>query len=433
MNRTTKQPTTILKVGLGLLVLCVALPAGAQFDSLSGWLRMAQNNNREIVAAKSRAHGVGKEVSIDPALPDPSVTGGYFLSPVETRVGPQQGKIGVSQKIPWPGKLLQKKNIARREHDAAREGIREVEAKVFSEVRSAYAEYYAVGREIEITGDNLELLQRMESVLLSQYATGAAAQVSVLKIQVEMAMLEDRLRGLESRAVKLRQSIHVLLGGDFDTDIPFPSELSPLEVPTDTQHLVNQSLETNPELLQAQHEQEAASAGVGLARQSFAPDFTVMSDYVFTGKRSSSMVGASENGKDPWSVGVGVTIPLWAGNKLARISKAQSNESAQKARAEEREDQTRARAVSVIEDYEDAQRTVLLYEKTLLPQARQTISLVEEAYANGEATILDYLDAQRTLLKLEVTLEQQRARMEKVAGTIDMLLGGELSRTVIGE
>lgn len=419
--------------GPGLLMLLAATSSEpAQVTTLSDWLRIGEENNLEIAAAKSAVQAARKEIDIASALPDPSVSGGYFVSPVETRVGPQKGKVSVSQMIPWPGKLRKKKRVAGIEHDIAREEFRETQAQVLAEIRSSYADYYALGKEIKISQENLDLLKQMESVLLSQYATGNAQQASVLKLQVEMAMLEDRVRGLEAEAVKQRQSIIVLLNISSDIQLPFPPDLPALDVPEEAGKLLSKALATNPEQRIAQHDKDAASAQVGLARQSFAPDFILMSDYVVTGRSQTPMAGLSENGKDAWSVGIGMTIPLWAPNKIARIDKAKSIESATIAREENARNRTRAVAVSLFEEYKDARRSVVLYEHTLLPQARQTISLIEEAYANGETSVLEYLDAQRTLLKLDVSLEKLRARKEKVAGAIDMLLGGALSRSPLG-
>jgi outer membrane protein TolC len=91
-----------------------------------------------------------------------------------------------------------------------------------------------------------------------------------------------------------------------------------------------------------------------------------------------------------------------------------------------------ARAASMREELYDAERKIGLFDKVLIPKARQSIAVVQEAYANGSATILDFLDAQRTLLDLEISLAQQRARRETIAGKIDMLLGGKYTQRALG-
>ena len=83
-----------------------------------------------------------------------------------------------------------------------------------------------------------------------------------------------------------------------------------------------------------------------------------------------------------------------------------------------------ARIIELHESYKDVERKISLFETVLIPKARQSLALFEEAYANGKATVLDFLDAQRMLLDLEIKLARQRAMRTKLAGNIDMILGG---------
>lgn len=422
-----------LSTFLTISILVSALQVSAQMESLPQWLQTARKNNPMIASVQANVEAKKKEIRIATALPDPSVSAGYFVVPVETRVGPQRAKIGASQMVPWPGKLMQKKRVAEKEYAAAQEALRGVEARVFAEVRAAYAEYYEVGREIDITRDNLKLLKQMESNLLTQYATARVQQLSILKVQVEMAILEDQLNSLDAEAIKTREKIVSLLNISSETALNFPTTLPVLDVPVEGDTLLKRAMEKNPALLQVRLEKEAATAHVGLARRMFTPDLMFMTDYIFTDKSTSSMTAPADNGKNPWIVGGSITLPLWAGNKIARIDKANAMEAMQQSMVTNTKNLTETTASSLIEDYRDARRKVTLYEKDLIPKAKQTIALVEEAYINAKATVLDYLDAQRMLLKLEIALEKQRSRREMVAGKIDMLLGGERTRRELGD
>ncbi len=415
----------------GLMLLPVVSVRG-QSDSLSYWLRTALDNNPMITAATANTEAKKKEIRIAPALPDPTISGGYFITPVETRVGPQQAKIGASQMIPWPGKLFTRKTVAEKEYEAAQEALKSVKAKVLAEVRETYAEYYAIGKEIEITKDNLKLLQEMENVLLAQYSAAAISQVSLLKIQVEMAALEDRIRSLDAEEIKILQKAEVLLNLPKNERLSVPSVLPQLKVPEKADSMINLALELNPVLARSHKEVESSIAQVNLAKQTFAPDFMIMTDYIFTGKSSSTMAAGSESGKDPWIIGGSISLPIWTNNKYARIEKASAMKKMQEAMVINIENTTESNSTSLVEEYNDAQRKIKLYTSTLIPLAQQTIALIEEAYTNGKATVLDFLDAQRMLLKLQIMLEKQRARRETIAGKIDMLLGGMLTYSSIG-
>jgi len=446
MNSTEKNVTIggrMYRLTVGLLMLWMHSslvpmaaadgPADTSSGSLlDGYMRQALDHNPAVIAARSAVTAKEKDVRIALQLPDPQLSGGYFITPVETRVGPQRAKVGASQMIPWPGKLLAKRAEAREELDAARQRLRAAEADVFAGVRKAHAELYAVGREIAITRENDALLKQMEAILLAKYATATAQQVSVLKIQVEEAMLEDELANLEVRAAEARATLVRLLGITGDTVLPFPSGLDTLAVPVDSVRFSALADSLNPAVMEAGADVRAARVRVHRARQSFIPDFMIMTDYIITDATTSTMVAPSDNGKNPWIVGAAVTLPVWVGSKGAMVDKAIAAAEMQESMLGNRRNMTAENTVRLFKEYGDALRRIKLYETTLIPRARQTLDLMQVAYSTSSASVLDYLDAQRTLLRLEIALVMQQARREVMAGTIDALLGGELTRKELG-
>jgi outer membrane protein TolC len=156
-----------------------------------------------------------------------------------------------------------------------------------------------------------------------------------------------------------------------------------------------------------------------------------MTDYIVTGKTSSSMVSPGENGKDPWVVGLSLTLPLWAGTKVNRIKAAEAMAEMNEAKQAGMEDMIRAQFVSLSEELLDAGRKIALYEKTLIPRSRQIVALSEENYIGGTGSFLDFLDAQRMLLNQELMLIRQETRYEKIGSSIDMLLGGALTHELL--
>ncbi len=418
--------------GICLLLAGRAAAQDALPGDLSGYLRFSMAHNPQVAQARAMVEADREEYRVSLALPDPQISAGYFISEVETRVGPQQAKLGASQAIPWPGKIAAKRRAAREGLRASEQMLEAVRAGALANVRAKFASLYAVGQSISITKEDLLLLQQLESVLLARYATAAAKQMSLLKVQIEIAMLEDRIRGFESVGESAKNELCAAIGVSPTRDIPYPETLDYLALGTDTAGIVEAAVRLNPVLKKAAHDVLASEAMTGMARQGFAPNLMLMTDYIFTDKSTSSMVLPSENGKDPWVVGVSMSVPLWAGSKSSAVRKARAMEWSKKAELDDVEISLSARAASMREELYDAERKIGLFDKVLIPKARQSIAVVQEAYANGSATILDFLDAQRTLLDLEISLAQQRARRETIAGKIDMLLGGKYTQRALG-
>ncbi len=94
---------------IGILFLLISSMVSAQ-DDLVGYLQTSAQNNPGL---KARFNEYLAALEVAPqvkSLPDPQLAFGYFIQPVETRVGPQQFKISVSQMFPWFGTLKAKEN-----------------------------------------------------------------------------------------------------------------------------------------------------------------------------------------------------------------------------------------------------------------------------------------------------------------------------------
>ncbi|MDQ6824680.1 MAG: TolC family protein, partial [Candidatus Eremiobacteraeota bacterium] len=71
--------------------------------------------NPGVAAARLNWEAMQEKPAIAGSLPDPMATYGYFFQNVETRVGAQNQRFGLSQKIPFPGKLSAQKRRASKE------------------------------------------------------------------------------------------------------------------------------------------------------------------------------------------------------------------------------------------------------------------------------------------------------------------------------
>lgn len=393
--------------------------------SLGALFDYALENNPEIKALRHAVNAKKHDVTLATSLPDPSLSAGYFITPVETRVGPQRGKVGASQMIPWPGKLIDKKRIAEKELSAETEKLSNAEAALLSDITDVYAALYATGKTITIDTENLKLLQHMESVLLARYSAADVSQMSVLKLQVEMSVLNDEIESVRAEALKQHEALSSLLGGSAFDRFAFPRNLPSIDVATKEDDIDSLLSGSNPTLKQLSFLRSAANRRVRLSKKAYLPDFMLMTDYLLTDESNSSMVSADGNGKNPWVVAASVTVPLWWHSKNAGIGKMKNMEAMASEKEKNMFNLLRAKLVDLHESYNDVERKITLFETVLVPKAKQSLALFEETYANGKASVLDFLDAQRMLLDLEIKLARRKASKLQIAGKIDMLSGGK--------
>ena len=135
------------------------LPELNEASGLNDYLAYAALNNPQLEAAFNRWKAALEMVSQARTLPDPRFNYGYFIQEVETRVGPQEQRVGLSQMFPWFGKLKLRGEAALEGANAAQQQYEAAKLKLFDEVKQAYYELYYVGRAICVTAENVELLK----------------------------------------------------------------------------------------------------------------------------------------------------------------------------------------------------------------------------------------------------------------------------------
>ena len=79
--------------------------------------------------------------------------------------------------------------------------------------------------------------------------------------------------------------------------------------------------------------------------------------------------------------------------------------------------------------FHDAERKIDLYLDTLIPKAKQSLSVVEQAYIADKVDFLDLIDAQQTLLDFQLSYERALVNHEQYLAQLEMLTGKNLAST----
>ena len=128
------------------------------------------------------------------SLPDPQL--GYRFDTMSGGFGSWQHRLEVSQMFPWFGKRDLMGVQAGFMADIEEQMYREMKLRLDTMVTEVYTEYYFLSREIIVTGENLKLLTYLERVAQARYTAGKGNQSDVIKAQVEMGVLEERIQSL---------------------------------------------------------------------------------------------------------------------------------------------------------------------------------------------------------------------------------------------
>jgi len=390
-----------------------SLPVLGENAALEDYLSYAALGNPGLEAAFNRWQAALEKVPQARALPYPRLTYARFIREVETRVGPQQQKIGISQMFPWFGKLRLRGDLAAEEAKAARQRYEAEKLKLFYGVKEAYCEYYYLGQAIAIVRDERELVKYLEEVVRTRYKTATAEHADVIRAQVELAKLDDRLRTLQDLRGPVAARLNAALNRPISAPLPWPTEIAEESVEVTYEQLAAWCSEANPELRELQHAVDRERHAIQLARKEYWPDITVGLDYVQTGP---AIMDTPESGKDPVMAMVSVTLPIWYGKLHAGVRQAEARHRAAARAHQQRENVLGARIKMALYRFQDAERKIDLYRDTLVPKGRQSVRASETAFRAGKASFLDVIDAIRILLEFELSHERALAdRAQRLA------------------
>ncbi|NKB24030.1 MAG: TolC family protein [Kiritimatiellae bacterium] len=291
---------------------------------LSGYLAYAALNNSVLEAAFNRWQAALEKVNQAKYLPNPKLRYAYFIEEVETRVGPQKQKFGLSQTFPWFGTLRLRGNVALKAANAAHEQYQTEKLQLFYEVKKIYYEYYYLYQTINITKDNITLLKHLESVAQSKYKAGSSVS-GVIKAQIELSELNDRLRSLRDLRGPVMAQFNAILNAPLHQLVPWPTKPPFTEITGSEHRLSNVLKENNPELKRLENIIAKEEASEGLARKQSYPHFTLGVDYIDT---EEALTLTPDSGKDPLVAMISIDLPLWRSKYRDAVEEAQNRREA---------------------------------------------------------------------------------------------------------
>jgi outer membrane protein TolC len=388
---------------------------------LAAHIRYAERENPGLRAAFDRWHAALQRVPQVTSLPDPRLTLGLFVDEVETRTGPMDARLSISQAFPWFGKLAAAGGRAFERSEEAREAFEAERLDLEHRVRDAWYEYAWLEAAILVTEGHLTLIQQWEMVALSRYETAVGSQADVIRAQVELGKLDDRLRTLIDLRRPIVADLNAALGRPSSTPIAAPRGGLPRESALDEAGLIEGLAQTSPRLRALDRRVRAAEYAVTLAEKEFYPDFALGLDYTFIG--GARMPGVSGSGDDAMAVTLGLDLPIYRARYKAGLSQAWAERSAARGALADARHKLVAKLEMALYRLRDADRRIDLFREALVPKGEESVGATTAAYRAGNASFLDLIDAERVLLEFELSVARAASDHAQSLAEVERLVG----------
>jgi cobalt-zinc-cadmium efflux system outer membrane protein len=409
---------------LAVMILALAVVAFAQDIRLDNFIKEALQNNPRLKSIEKKVRVQKQVPSQVSALPDPVLGFTQWIQPVETRVGPQQNIFSLAQKIPFPGKLGLKEDIALQGVEVTRQDYEIARHDLVFVIKSNWYDLFLTDRSLAILDDYRLLLKDFVNAAAAKYATGQGIQAQVLKAQVEYSSIRVRLHDLSRKRSTLVSQLNQARHQAIDVDIQKVTLLDTSSHVSTQKELIEEALNKRPEIKSALARKEMAGFKKSLVHKNYLPDFTIQANYITVQDKNSP---APDAGTDAWSIMLGLNLPLWQAPRKAAVEQSQQQIFVEDARLED----IKTKIISEIHDLDFREKsireTLMLYKTELLPQATNSLESAFSAYRSGTISFLDLLDAQRMLLQLRLTYVKEQVSYRKNSVALEKAVGRELT------
>ncbi|MBN1213264.1 MAG: TolC family protein [candidate division Zixibacteria bacterium] len=386
---------------LCLVLIIISAPnSRADNKTLDSLIKAALAANPDIRAAEYQRQAAEYEAGATGKLPDPVLSLGAVNLPKSSLSFDETPMsavvVGLSQTVPWPGKLKKKSSLARLDSQFKQTVINSEENAVVRMVTSSYYEYAYWKEAREIIERNQALVGSLAEVVETRFANGFGSAGDLLRARTLQARLENRLLNIDRMIYSSLLSLGTLTGNPATAGTDLPASFDKEIIAGD--EITDDGVKGNPLLAGAALKTEQARNKIDLTKSDYWPDFTFGIDYSIR----RDIPGDPVRGEDYLSFKVGLRLPLWFSKQKSNTRAAR--EEFQAAREQERSMQLRLwQTVNDIRSKLSlVERSYRRYRESIHPQAEAAYESARVAYEVGRVDFNSLLSIQIELLDIEL-------------------------------
>ena len=385
-------------------------PPGGSVDAL---LALARQQSPEVIALRLEADAARERAAASGALPDPTLR--FEERGIAADMVGRSTKYTFIQPLPVWGKRDLKREAAEAEADAAVAGSDAGWLELAARIKTAYALDYALSRQLALSREVADLLDRLAEIGRNRYANGLAPQQDAIRARVERTALQTEIVQTENERHHAQVRINGLLARPSHAALAEPMAWRPMPANLDHDALEERLRARNPQLFADDARIRAAEKNRDATYRNRYPDVALGVSPIQTGSRVSE-----------WELMLEVNIPLQQGSRRSQEREAERSLEAASARRDASANRLLVELAENVSAFEASQRIEQLTRGDLLPQAELTFQAALAGYENGKVDFATLLDAQRQIRNAKQNVIKAQAEQQARLAEIERLVGGEI-------
>lgn len=443
-----------MKVFIIILLGWISALSAIGQDSLSTYLSIAAKQNPVLLQKYAEYEAALRKVPQVGSLPDPELSMGVFLSPMEVVNGKQVADLRLMQMFPWFGVLRNARDEMSLMAKARYESMRDAKLQLFFEMQQTWFELIQNKVLIRLTEENVSNMQTIESLTIAKFKTpslgnpsaanapkisnvatsstatspsgmqtmsgsatsqnaptmssssamnsspmgSSAATIGltdIYTIQLELGELTNGLSLLRDKQQTLQARFNSYLNRNYQSELTLPDSLMVNTLPPDVITLRDSMLHNNPMVNMLQYEGQSVEARRQMVSRMGYPMVGVGLNYSVINK--NEMVTSSMNGKDMVMSMVTLTLPIYRRKYKAMQQEADLLKDANKYNLQATANDLQNNYSQAMELFNDSQRRMQLYDNQT-ELAKQSYSLMLKRLEVSTSGLSDLLRINQQLI-----------------------------------
>ncbi|MCX7987400.1 MAG: TolC family protein [Bacteroidales bacterium] len=434
---------------------------GQVHDTLLVYMQIAARNNPKVMQKYYEYRSAIEKIPQAASLPNPELSAGVFLSPMELVSGRQIADIRIMQMFPWFGALKSAQDEMGLMAYARFESLREAKLDIMYQVEELWYELYKTRAAIRISEKNLELLKAIEGLEQTKFRSGGGFSLSVsntatlqssndqnesknistsmggmsnmqtgnksgtsklsstmsmtqgmgavssgsqlsqvIQIQIERLSLEENIAALGSRLIKQKANFNTLLGRPIDHPVYLPDslEIDTLNFPV-LIHPDSTFFSDHPMLKMFEYENQSVDARMRMIKRMGYPMIGVGLSYSVINR--SEMSVSAMNGHDMLMPMVTISLPIYRKKYRAMQTETELIRLSIIQGYQAAYNELQVSWVEAIQDFNEAQRRLSLYERQC-QLLKQTLEVLLQSFTSSGNGLSEVLLVRRQALDYEL-------------------------------
>jgi len=381
-------------------------------QSLEDLQLRAAEKNLELKAQFKRFEAQLEDITQAKSWQDPNLSFGYFISPIETRVGPQIARFSLTQKLPWFGTYKAKGDIAAFRAEAEFEKFQDQKLKLFLNVAQKYYDLLALRYITELETKQLDILENLKVIVESNYKNNKARLVDILRVDLEMDKQLSTIQVLKDQDQVFVTQLNQLMDRQLKTPVQI---LNPKQILEQNEWIETDSIVRNHPRLEAIRKLKASNeAESELAKKEAMPQFGLGLDYAIIQDRN---VQNAEAGQDAIMPMLSVSLPIFGKKNKSRKKAVSLQGESIEFQLENEESRLETEIQVALYKQDELFSLLSLYDKQLL-SLKDILQLSETALANASMGIEEVLRLQEERLLYEKQRAKTLADLQKTDETL---------------